>query len=197
MVSEPWRLLLIKPLALGDISFGSEAMPTIIGRAASSRPCIRPCRNHREAVLEATSAIGRYFAATLWRAHIARASAEALPYALKEWNLLGDRQTAERDIYSHGSLLPQDASVPRQPCNYPARTMAINGSRPWAFHQDRFYRESAASVGSPQSGPPTRQVFAHTGRGHRSNTRRKCHSRGSPELGSLRQREPTRLPRTS
>jgi hypothetical protein len=26
--------------------------------------------------------------------------------------------------------------------------MAISGSRPWTFHQDRFYRESAALRGS-------------------------------------------------
>jgi hypothetical protein len=31
-----------------------------------------------------------------------------------------------------------------------SRTRAISGSQPWAIHTARFYRESAASLGSPQ-----------------------------------------------
>jgi hypothetical protein len=40
-----------------------------------------------------------------WRLHIAGVSAKALPYAFKELDLLGDRQSLNLDINGHGNLL--------------------------------------------------------------------------------------------
>ena len=38
------------------------------------------------------------------------------------------------------------------------RTSAISGSRPWTFHRDRFYRESAASLSSLECSRMNRRV---------------------------------------